>query len=122
VKGIETCFDGDEAAARAYFEAARHELRHGDPDNVLDGLQPPWPCRTFRRRRGSCSPTPTSTSSRTRDHIDYALFKNLGLPIRERPDRKRRQMLIQQRFKCVGHCGGASQDLITFLNYGSPGQ
>ena len=101
-KGIEKCFDGDEAAARAYFEAARHELRHGDPDNVLAGLQAALALPDLSEEARKLLANAHEYLLAHRDHIDYALFKDLGLPIGSGLIESAVKWLIQQRFKCVG--------------------
>jgi len=101
-KGIEKCFAGDEEAARNYFADARHELRHGDPDTVLHGLQAALALPDLSEEARKLLTNAYEYLLAHRDHIDYALFKTLGLPIGSGIIESAVKWLVQQRFKCVG--------------------
>ena len=101
-KGIEKCFEGATQAAQAYFEDARHELRHGDPAKVLDGLKAALGAPDLTEEARTLLSNAYEYLLEHKDHIDYAIFKKLGIPIGSGFVESACKWLIQQRFKCVG--------------------
>jgi len=88
--------------ARAWFEAMRHCLRYGEANRVLDELLAalqleglPVSARETLRQVYTYLQT-------HREHIDYAKFKELGLPLGSGLVESACKWLIQQRFKGVG--------------------
>ena len=101
-KGAAAWLDGRTAQARRWFGWARHRLRHGQPDGVLADL---GEALEVEGLPASTRETLTALSAyleRHRDHIDYAQYKALGLPIGSGMVESACKWLIQQRFKGVG--------------------
>lgn len=101
-KGAAAWLDGRTTAARRWFEALRHRLRHDPPTDVLaelaaavdmDGL--PATARDTLRKV-------YAYLDQHRDHLDYAAYKALGLPLGSGMVESACKWLIQQRFKGVG--------------------
>lgn len=101
-KAARTWLDGRTTRARTWFTTARHQLRHGTAQDVLDEL-----------RQAQVTPTLSAEVRKTlanviayleihRDHIDYEGYKEMGLPIGSGMVESVCKWLIQQRFKCVG--------------------
>lgn len=101
-KAARVWLDGRTTRARAWFATARHKLRHGAAQEVLDEL-----------RQAQIPPTLSTEVRKTlanviaylethRDHIDYEGYKEMGLPIGSGMVESVCKWLIQQRFKCVG--------------------
>lgn len=101
-KGAAAWLDGRTKRARQWFVGARHRLRHGEADRVLADI-----ARALELEGLPASARDTLTSlyaylDKHRDHIDYAKFKELGLPIGSGMVESACKWLIQQRFKGVG--------------------
>ncbi len=101
-KAARVWLDGRTTQARTWFATARHKLRHGAAQDVLDDL-----------RQAQLTPTLSAEVQKTlanviayldthRDHIDYEGYKEMGLPIGSGMVESVCKWLIQQRFKCVG--------------------
>ncbi len=101
-KAIKPWLDGRTKTARDYFRQTRHLLRAGKADLVLDDINaalllddlPP----AVRKKLQNLY----NYLSTHREHIDYARFKELGLPIGSGMVESTCKWLIQQRFKGVG--------------------
>ena len=101
-KSAAAWLDGRTTQARRWFGWARHRLRHGTPDGVLADLVEALDVEGL--------PDPTRETLRTvyaylerhRAHIDYAIYKELGLPLGSGMVESACKWLIQQRFKGVG--------------------
>lgn len=101
-KGAKAWLDGRTQRARNWFATARRRLRHGQADIVLQDIEaalaleglPPSAHRTLTNLYNYLD--------EHRDHIDYAKFKELGLPIGSGMVESACKWLIQQRFKGVG--------------------
>jgi hypothetical protein len=101
-KAAAAWLDGRTSQARRWFHWARHRLRHGNPDGVLADMAealeiadlPPTARDTLR--------TVYAYLERHREHIDYAAYKALGLPLGSGMVESACKWLIQQRFKGVG--------------------
>jgi hypothetical protein len=94
--------DGRTTQARRWFVWARHRLRHGMPDGVLADLADAldvegWPATARDTLR-----TVYAYLERHREHITYAKYKALGLPLGSGMVESACTWLIQQRFKGVG--------------------
>jgi hypothetical protein len=101
-KGAAAWLDGRTTQARRWFAWARHRLRHGMPDGVLADLAEalnveglPAPARATVR-------TVCAYLQRHREHINYDMYKELGLPLGSGMVESACKWLIQQRFKGVG--------------------
>ncbi|MFW0859459.1 MAG: ISKra4 family transposase [Dehalococcoidia bacterium] len=101
-KGARVWLDGRTREARQWFVTARRQLRRGEADRVmsdiaaalnLEGL-PPSARKTLENLYAYLEAH--------RDHINYARFKELGLPIGSGMVESACKWLIQQRFKGVG--------------------
>ena len=101
-KGAKAWLDGRTQRSRQWFVLARHQLRWGKADEVLADI------KTALAGEGlPASARKTLTNlyhylDTHRDHIDYARFKELGLPIGSGLVESACKWLIQQRFKGVG--------------------
>ncbi len=101
-KGDKAWLDGRTKQSRQWFVQMRHELRHGKADEVLVTIK-----SLLALEELSDSTRRTLTNlydylDAHRDHIDYARFKELGLPIGSGLVESACKWLIQQRFKGVG--------------------
>jgi hypothetical protein len=101
-KAARAWLDGRTTQARTWFATARHKLRHGAAQEVLDDL-----------RQAHLTPTLSAEVRKTltnviaylethRDHLDYEGYKEMGLPIGSGMVESVCKWLIQQRFTCVG--------------------
>ena len=96
------CLDGRTTKARQWFELVRHQLRHGQSEQVLAGLAH---AIEFRQYPTSVLKTLTNVHQYLqthREHIKYEQFKALGLPLGSGMVESACKWLIQQRFKGVG--------------------
>jgi hypothetical protein len=101
-KRIEPCFEGHLRQAQRYLKVARKCLRRGHADVLLDDLlaaaqREGLPEKTVREIRKL-----HRYLDRHRDHLDYARFRQQGLPIGSGMVESACKWLIQQRFKGVG--------------------
>jgi hypothetical protein len=102
VKGAKAWLDGRTKPSRQWFVQMRHELRHGKADEVLATIKS---LLALQELSDSTRKTLTNLYNYLdahRDHIDYARFKELGLPIGSGLVESACKWLIQQRFKGVG--------------------
>ncbi len=101
-KGAKAGFDGRTATARQWFDKNRHRLRQGQVDDVLDDIQA---ALALDGLPSSAHKTLTNLFlylDTHREHIDYAQFEKLGLPLGSGMVESACKWLIQQRFKGVG--------------------
>jgi len=100
--GVKLWLDGRTSRCRNWFADARHRLRHGQTNDVLDDI-----------KAASALPglPPSTQQSLTklynyldkhRDHIQYDKLKEMGFPIGSGLVESTCKWLIQQRFKGVG--------------------
>jgi len=97
-----TWLDGRTKSAREWFVKVRHQLRHGSPESVFEEL--------VRALEWEGLPAGAQATLRRvynylehhRAHLDYAKFKELGLPLGSGMVESACKWLIQQRFKGVG--------------------
>jgi hypothetical protein len=101
-KGAAAWLDGRTTQARRWFVWARHRLRHGMPDGVLADPADALDVEGFPHTARATLTTLYAYLERHRDHIDYAKYKALGLPIGSGMVESACTWLIQQRFKGVG--------------------
>jgi hypothetical protein len=101
-KGAAAWLDGRTTPARRWFAWARHRLRHGMPDGVLADLAEALDVEGLPNAARDTLTTLYAYLDRHRDHIDYAKYKELGLPIGSGMVESACKWLIQQRFKGVG--------------------
>src|SRR5712691_944813 len=88
--------------ARRWFGWARHRLRYGHPDGVLADLADALEVEGLPATARDTVRTVSAYLERHREHIDYAAYKALGLPLGSGMVESACTWLIQQRFKGVG--------------------
>ena len=101
-KGAAAWLDGRTTQARRWFGWARHRWRHGQPDGVLADLGEALEVEGLPDSARDTLTALYAYLERHRDHIDYAQYKDLGLPIGSGMVESACKWLIQQRFKGVG--------------------
>jgi hypothetical protein len=101
-KSAAAWLDGRTTQARRWFGWARHRLRHGQPDGVLADLAEAWEVEGLPDTARATLATVYAYLARHRDHIDYQVYKELGLPLGSGMVESACKWLIQQRFKGVG--------------------
>jgi hypothetical protein len=100
--GVKVWLDGRTTRCQDWFTDARHRLRHGQTDDVLDDIKaaaalpglPPSAPQTLTKLY--------QYLDKHRAHIQYDKLKQLGLPIGSGLVESTGKWLIQQRFKGVG--------------------
>jgi len=101
-KGGKAWLDGRTQRARDWFRTTRRLLRRGQANEVRADIEA---ALTLEGLPDSAYQTLTNLYNyldKHRDHIDYAKFKELGLPIGSGIVESACKWLIQQRFKGVG--------------------
>lgn len=101
-KGIKPWKDGRTKQARQWFETARHKLRHGQQDDVLADLAAALDLEDLPDTAHEALTKLYNYLDKHQDHIQYANFKALGLPLGSGMVESACKWLIQQRFKGVG--------------------
>ena len=94
--------DGRTTKARQWFKLVRHQLRHGQSEQVIAQLAH---AIEFRQLPTSVFNTLTNVHDYLqthRQHINYKHYKALGLPLESGMVESACKWLIQQRFKGVG--------------------
>jgi hypothetical protein len=81
---------------------SRHRLRHGNPDDVLADIKKALGVQGLPEAAQTVLSNLYENLMAHREHIDYAKFKELGLPIGSGLVESACKWLIQQRFKGVG--------------------
>ena len=101
-KGAAAWLDGRTTQARRWFGWARHRLRHGMPDGVLADLVDALDVEGLPETARETVRTVYAYLQRHREHINYDMYKELGLPLGSGMVESACKWLIQQRFKGVG--------------------
>ena len=101
-KSAAAWLDGRTTQARRWFTWARHRLRHGHPEGVLGDLVEALDVEGMPATARDTVATVYAYLERHRAHIDYAIYKALGLPLGSGMVESAWKWLIQQRFKGVG--------------------
>ena len=101
-KSAAAWLDGRTSQARRWFGWARHRLRYGNPDGVLADLADALDVEGLPDTARETLRTVYTYLERHREHIDYAQYKELGLPLGSGMVESACKWLIQQRFKGVG--------------------
>jgi hypothetical protein len=104
-KGAAAWLDGRTTQARRWFVWARHRLRHGMPDGVLADLADALDVEGLPETARDTLRTVYTYLEWHREHIHYARYKELGLPLGSGMLESACKWLIQQRFKGSG-CAG----------------
>ena len=101
-KGAAAWLDGRPPQARRWCGWARHRRRHGMPDGVLADLADALDVEGVPETAWETLRTVYAYLQRHREHINYDLYKDLGLPLGSGMVERACKWLIQQRFKGVG--------------------
>jgi hypothetical protein len=101
-KSAAAWLDGRTTQARRWFTWARHRLRHGHPDGVWGDLAEAWDVEGIPDTARETLRTVYVYLERHRAHIDYAIYKEWGLPLGSGMVESACKWLVQQRFKGVG--------------------
>jgi hypothetical protein len=101
-KGAKAWLDGRTAQAQTWFTTARHRLRHGDADLVLRDIKAALDLEGLPASARQTLSNLFEYLTTHRDHIDYARWKEAGIPIGSGMVESACKWLIQQRFKGVG--------------------
>lgn len=101
-KGAKSWLDGRTQQARDWFTSARRRLRQGQANEVLADLQAALELEGLPDSARQTLTNLYNYLDKHRDHLDYAKFKELGLPIGSGMVESACKWLIQQRFKGVG--------------------
>lgn len=101
-KAARVWLDGRTTPARTWFTTARHKLRHGAAQEVLDELRQAEICPSLSTEVRHTLANVIAYLEIHRDHIDYEGYKEMGLPIGSGMVESVCKWLIHQRFKCVG--------------------
>lgn len=101
-KGAKSWLDGRTQQARDWFTTARRRLHRGQANEVLTDLQAALELEGLPDSTRDTLTNLYNYLDKHRDHMDYAKFKELGLPIGSGMVESACKWLIQQRFKGVG--------------------
>lgn len=101
-QGAKTWLDGRTKPARSWFVKARRQLRRGQANKVLEDIETALALEGLPTSAHQALTKLYNYLDKHRDHIDYAKFKELGLPIGSGIVESACKWLIQQRFKGVG--------------------
>lgn len=101
-KAAAAALDGRTTKARKWFELVRHQLRHGQSEQVISQLALAVKFRSFPTSIHKTLCNVHDYLEAHRDHINYQHFKDLGLPLGSGMVESACKWLIQQRFKGVG--------------------
>lgn len=101
-KGAQTWLDGRTQRARNWFSTTRRRLRQGQAHEVLQDIEAALALEGLPASARQTLTNLYTYLDQHRDHIDYAKFKELGLPIGSGIVESACKWLIQQRFKGVG--------------------
>jgi hypothetical protein len=101
-KGAKSWLDGRTQKAQTWFISARRRLRQGQAHTVLADIEATLTLEGLPPTAAQSLTNLYNYLDKHRDHIDYARFKELGLPIGSGLVESACKWLIQQRFKGVG--------------------
>jgi hypothetical protein len=101
-KSAAAWLDGRTTQSHRWFAWARHRLRHGNADGVLADLAEALDVEGLPHTARDTLTTVYAYLARHREHMDYAKYKELGLPLGSGMVESACKWLIQQRFKGVG--------------------
>ena len=101
-KGAKVWLDGRSKKARQWFACARHRLRHGEANVVLDDIAAALKLDGLPETARKALKNLYEYLHTHQYHIQYQKFKELGLPIGSGMVESACKWLIQQRFKGVG--------------------
>jgi hypothetical protein len=101
-KAAAAALDGRTTQARQWFQLVRHQLRHGQSEQVIAQLAYAIEFRQFPTSVLKTLNNVHDYLQTHRHHINYQQFKALGLPLGSGVVESACKWLIQQRFKGVG--------------------
>jgi hypothetical protein len=101
-KGAKALLDGRSKKARQWFVSARHRLRHGETNVVLNDIAAALELDGLPETARKALKNLYDYLDTHQHHIQYEKFKELGLPIGSGMVESACKWLIQQRFKGVG--------------------
>jgi len=101
-KGSKSWLDGRTQSARDWFTSARGRLHRGQANKVLADIEAALALEGLPPSAHQTLTNLYNYLDNHREHIDYAKFKELGLPIGSGIVESACKWLIQQRFKGVG--------------------
>ena len=100
--GVKIWLDGRTTRCQDWFTEARHRLRHGQADDVLDDLKAAAALPGLPESAQQSLTKLYNYLDKHRDHIQYHKLKEMGFPIGSGLVESTCKWLIQQRFKGVG--------------------
>jgi len=100
--GIKVWLDGRTTYCRDWFVDARHRLRHGQADDVLDDIKAAAALPGLPDSAVKALTKLYNYLEKHQGHIQYDKFKEMGIPIGSGLVESTCKWLIQQRFKGVG--------------------
>lgn len=101
-KAAAAWWDGRTKQAKDWFTQSRHQLRHGQTNAVITDLANALALEDLPESARKTIAQVHDYLSKHQDHINYAQFKQLGLPLGSGMVESACKWLIQQRFKGVG--------------------
>jgi len=101
-KGVSAWLDGRSKKARQWFASARHRLRHGETNVVLNNIAAALKLDGLPETARKALENLYEYLSIHKYHMQYQKFKELGLPMGSGMVESACKWLIQQRFKGVG--------------------
>jgi len=101
-KAAAAALDGRTTKARQWFKLIRHQLRHGESEQVITQLAYAIEFRQFPHSVVKTLTNVHDYLETHRQHINYKRYKELGLPLGSGMVESACKWLIQQRFKGVG--------------------
>jgi len=101
-KGAKAWLDGRSKKARQWFACARHRLRHGKTNEVLDDIAAALKLDGLGKTARKALKNLYEYLDTHHYHIQYQKFRELGLPMGSGMVESACKWLIQQRFKGVG--------------------
>jgi hypothetical protein len=100
--GVKVWLDGRTTRCQDWFTEARHRLRHGQADDVLDDIKAAAALPGLPKSAQQSLTKLYHYLDKHRDHIQYDKLKEMGFPIGSGLVESTCKWLIQQRFKGVG--------------------
>lgn len=92
-------FDPDQATFEGWFARQRHELRHGDPDKVLNEL---YDLTRQHPQHAEMLNEHLNYFAVRRAHIDYHLFEQMGWPVGSGSGEAAHTVVVHSRMKLAG--------------------
>jgi hypothetical protein len=100
--GVKVWLDGRTTRCQNWFADARHRLRHGQTDGVLDDIKAAAALSGLPESAQQSLTKLYNYLDKHREHIQYDKLKGMGFPVGSGLVESTCKWLIQQRFKGVG--------------------